>query len=159
MPEPEPKKEEGRHNEGFILKQFTDQITRRQIVIEHRMSRNKLIEVKGVRLNFDLSWKNSSVHLVKPISFDLKEDRDIQNKSATFFGYLDLLTDHARLNDYTFDLLIGKPQDESLKGAYEDALYVLDRAHAPKAIITEEKLEEYSAETAEILHGKDFERE
>jgi len=146
LPEPEIKIEETRHNEGFILKKFTDSITKKNIVIEHKMSKNKLIQSKG---------KNHVVHLVKPISFDLKEDRDIQNKSVTYFGYLDLLNDYAMLNNYTFDLLIGKPQDSSLIKSYENALEVLSQA-PNKEIITEEKIEQYSEDIAEILSKNDL---
>lgn len=152
----EVKRDANRHNESFILKKFTDSVTSRNINIEHRMSKNKLIEVKGVSLNFELSWKNGINHLIKPISFDLKEAGDIQSKSATYFGYLNLLTDYALSNDIYFDLLIGRPQERHLIGPYEDALYVLDRAHGPKSLVTEDILEEYAEETAKVLHTKDL---
>jgi hypothetical protein len=134
LPDWEPKKEDLRHNEHFILKKFADAISKRNVIIEHRMRRNQLIQIKGVKLNFELAWKNGTVHLVKPVSFDLKEDRDIQNKSATYFGYLNLLTDYAKRNDYQFDLLIAKPQDERFQGSYEDALYNLDQSPAPRTL-------------------------
>jgi hypothetical protein len=94
------------------------------------------------------------VHLAKPLSFDLREGQDILNKSAQYVGYLNLLTDYAQLNQYSFDLLIGKPQDIHLLGPYEDALYNLDRSPAPKSLITEEKLYEYSEETVRELEKK-----
>lgn len=156
LPDSEVKKEANRHNESFILKKFTDSVTSRNINIEHRMSKNKLIEIKGVSLNFELSWRNGISHMIKPISFDLKEAGDIQSKSATYFGYLNLLTDYALNNDIYFDLLIGKPQEKNLIGPYEDALYVLDRVDGPKKLVTENILEEYAAETAKVLHTKDL---
>lgn len=157
LPSVETKKEEVKHNEGFILKKFTDSIIKRNITIDHRMRRDYPIKIKGVHLNFDLSWKNGIVHLVKPISFDLKEEREILQKSVTFFGYLDLLKDHAKKHDLKFDLLVAGPQDNKLQSVYDDALYNLSRSPAPKEIVTEEKLEEYSEETAKILHAKDLE--
>ncbi|HUB59624.1 MAG TPA: hypothetical protein VL978_02915 [Puia sp.] len=156
LPEMEVKKEENRHNETFLLRRFTDQLANRNIAADFRLRKNHVVQIKGLKMNFELSWKNGIVHLIKPISFDLKGESDIQNKSAQYFGYLDLLTEHAKHNDLTFDLLVGKPQDEKLQSSYEDALYILDRAAAPKDIITEEKLPEYSEKTAEILHQKDL---
>lgn len=156
LPDPEVKRDANRHNESFILKKFTDSVAGWNINIEHRMSKNKLIEVKGISLNFELSWKNGISHFVKPISFDLKEAGDIQSKSATYFGYLNLLTDYAITNDIYFDLLIGKPQEKHLIGPYEDALYILGRVQGPKKLVTEDILEEYAQETAQILHTKDL---
>ena len=156
LPEAELRKEEIRHNETFILRKFTDSIASKQINIDHRMSRNHIIQIKGVKLNFELSWKNGIVHLVKPVSFDLKEEREIQNKSATYFGYLNLLTEYAKRNDYQFDLLIAKPQDDKLTNSYDDALYNLDLSAAPKDIIPEERLEDYAIDTANYLHTKDL---
>ncbi|HXB92280.1 MAG TPA: hypothetical protein VNU72_08320 [Puia sp.] len=155
LPEVEVKKEENRHNEGFLLKKYADYMAGRNINVDYKMRKNQLIQIKGLKMNFEFSWKNGIVHLIKPISFDLRQESDIQNKSAQFFGYLDLLTEYAKRNDYTFDLLIGKPQDEKLYNSYEDALYILNCAGAPKDIITEEKLADYSEKTAEILHGKE----
>jgi hypothetical protein len=156
LPSMESKKEENRHNEAFILRKYTDFIIGKNINIDHRMRKNHPIQIKGVKLNFELSWKNGIVHLVKPLSFDLKEGQDILNKSATFLGYLNLLTEYAEQNDYNFDLLIAKPQDKSLFTSYEDALYNLDRSTAPKSLITEEKFVQYSEETATELHKKDL---
>lgn len=62
LPEAEVRKEEIRHNETFILRKFTDSIASQQINIDHRMSRNQVIQIKGVKLNFELSWKNGIVH-------------------------------------------------------------------------------------------------
>jgi len=154
LPELSVRKEESRHNESFILNRYTELIIEKNIRIEHRMRRNHPIQIKGVKLNFELSWKNGIVHLIKPLSFDLREGQDILNKSAQYVGYLNLLSDYAQLNQFNFDLLIGKPQDRHLLGSYEDALYNLERSLAPKSLITEEKLEEYSEETVRELEKK-----
>jgi hypothetical protein len=69
---------------------------------------------------------------------------------------LNLLTEYAKRNDYQFDLLIAKPQDDKLTNSYDDALYNLDFSAAPKDIIPEERLEDYAIETANYLHTKDL---
>ena len=156
LPDFEIKREVNRHNENFILKQFTEKLHNRNIVIDHRFTRNKRVETKGVNLNFDFAWKNGTTHLIKPISFDLQEEREIQRKSVEYYGYLDLLEDHAKRNDFKFDLLLWKPQDEKLLKSYHNAIEIIDKSKAPKEIYTEDRLTEYSDYTATELHKKDL---
>lgn len=150
------KKDLNKHNEHFIIKQFSERLIKRNIVIEHRFSRNRVVAADGVKLNFDFAWKNGSTHLIKPISFDLKEEREIQSKSVQFYGYFDLLEKEAKRNDYVFDLLLWKPQDERLFKSYQNAIDVIKKAKAPLKIITEEELPKYTDDTAEELHKKDL---
>jgi hypothetical protein len=107
-------------------------------------------------LKFDYAWKNGTYHLIKPISFDLKEEREIQSKSVQYYGYLDLLKDYANSNDYVFDLLLWKPQDERLLNSYHNAIEIIDKSKAPKKIFTEETLADYADYTAAELHKKDL---
>lgn len=156
LPDLEVKKEIPRHNELYIQKRFLENLVKKNINPEHRISRNKEIAEKGITLNFELSWKNGITHLIKPISFDLKDGKEIQTKSVTYFGYLDLLNEYAKRNGYKFDLLIGKPQDDNLNNYYENAIEILSSSPAPKEIVTEDNLLEYSEKTAEVLHKMDF---
>lgn len=156
LPDSPPLKEDHRHDEAFILKKYTEQISRRNINVHLRMRKDYPVHIKGVKLNFEYSWKNGTTHLVKPLSFDLKVGGDIINKSVTYFGYFDLLADYARRQDYNFDLLISRPQDERLQDSYEEAIFNLNQTKAPKSIITEDQLDAYSEETAKILHSKDL---
>lgn len=147
------------HSEQYIIKQFTESIRRRNIPIETRMGRDRKLQAKGITMNFDFSWKNGITHLVKPISLDLKLGKDIQDKAVKYLGYLDLFSDYANANGYVFDYLIAKPTNPELFKSYDNALDVLRDAKAPKEIVTEEKLEEYSEKTAAVLqtHGLDEE--
>jgi len=156
LPDLDLKKNLNKHNENFILKKFTDQLIKRNIVIDHRFTRNKRVQTKGVNLNFEYAWKNGITHLIKPISFDLQEEREIQRKSVEYYGYLNLLEDHAKLYEYKFDLLLWKPQDEKLFKSYENAIEIIQKSKAPKEIYTEERLTEYSDFTATELHKKDL---
>jgi hypothetical protein len=149
-------KEDRRHDEAFLLKKYTDEVGRRNINVNLRLRRDYPVHIKGVKLNFEYSWKNGTTHLVKPLSFDLKGASDIVYKSVAWFGYFDLLADYAHRQEYNFDLLVAKPQDIKLQEPYEEAIFNLNRTKAPKSIITEEGLEAYSEETANILHSKDL---
>lgn len=156
LPEYEIKMELTRHNEHFILKQFSEQLIKRNIVIDHRFRKNQRVQTKGVDLNFDYAWKNGITHLIKPISFDLQEEREIQRKSVEYYGYLNLLEELAKRNEFKFDLLLWKPQDEKLLKSYHNAIEIIEKSKAPKQIYTEEKLIEYTNFTADELHKKDL---
>lgn len=153
------KEEENSHNEQYILKLFTDSIERRKIPVSTRLGRNRQFSAKGFTLNFDYSWKNGVTHLIKPVSFDLKGERWVQEKAFLHVGYLDAFGDYASKYGFVFDYLIGKPSNPQLFKVYDSALELLFEAKAPKEIITEERIEEYSEKTAEILrtHGLDVE--
>ena len=150
----EPRKEENKHDESYLVKKCSNFLVTKYPTIENLISKNRTISSKGVKLNFELSWLNGETHLVKPIAFDLKDEKDIQTKSVTFFGYLDLLNDYAKINNCKFDLLVSKPQNVLLENAYRNALDVLNESPAHKKIIQEEEIQEYSFEAAEILLKK-----
>lgn len=156
LPEHDLKKHLNRHNESYILKQFSERLIKRNIVIDHRLTRNQRLQTKGVDLNFEFAWKNGITHLIKPISFDLQEEREIQRKSVEYYGYLNLLEERAKREGYTFDLLLWKPQDERLFKSYENAIEIINKSKAPKSIYTEDKLTEYTDYTATELHKKDL---
>ena len=157
LPSLDHKKELNKHNEGYIQKRFLDSIIERNINPDHRFIKNKVIEYNGIKLGFELAWKNGITHLVKPISFDLQEGSAIQDKSVRYFGYLNLLSEYAKRSEYKFDLLLGKPQDSSLVPDYENAVQILDGSTAPKQIVLEENLLNYSDSTAQILYQKGIE--
>lgn len=79
-------REEHSHNEQYILRKFTDPIVKRNIPIDTRLGKNRLLTAKGISLNFDYAWKNGVTHLVKPISFDLTSERFVQEKAITYRG-------------------------------------------------------------------------
>ncbi len=138
-----------RHSEVFIIKKYTGYLFDKSKGIESKLVKNKEIATKDTSLKFELSWqhKNALTSLVKPISFDLNDELTIQSKSATYFGYLSLLSEYAKNNNCRFDLLISEPGEKKLYKQYEKALNVLDLLSAPKKIITEDRINDYSEET------------
>ncbi|WP_375580599.1 hypothetical protein ABWH96_06100 [Marivirga tractuosa] len=147
-----PKKIKVQHNEKFIITQYLNNITSQKEEIEEKLIRNKTIETNTVSLKFDVAWKNGTLNHVKPISFDLSQPKDIQNKATQFFGYVYQLADYAKITSSRFDFLVSKPQNKELIRDYENALDILDFDKTlPKRIITEDKLEEYSQETVNEL--------
>ncbi|HEV2480666.1 MAG TPA: DUF3037 domain-containing protein [Puia sp.] len=148
------KPEEQRHNEGYLIKKFAELISLRHVNIDRKMKKNRIVEENKLKITFDLSWQNGIEHLVKPVSFDLLHEQDIQDKSVRFFGYLNLLTGFAEKNECHFDLLVSPPRNPALHGSYEDAIARLQSSTAPLEVIPEQSIENYSENTAAILLNK-----
>ncbi len=155
LPGSEEKVEGIKHNETHILKQYNDKLIKKvdKIKLDTRVRRDFFVDTRRVSLTFEIAWPNATLlHLVKPISFDLTDASFIQEKSVRYFGYLGLLNQYALEHGYLFDLLVCAPQTDNLQNAYQKALEILQDIQAPKRIITEEKFEEYSEETANNLN-------
>ncbi len=147
-----------RHNEHFLIRKFTSYIFERHKDLEKKFIRNQVIKTKvknrNIELKFELAWENDSTNFVKPLSFDLTDEKAIQDKSAINYGYLNLLDDYAKHNNYRFDFIVSKPQNKELYKSYENALGLLELSKAPKLIVTEKDLNRYSEETMESLLAK-----
>jgi hypothetical protein len=143
-----------RHNENFLIKRFTGYLLPHP-GLEKRIKRNTVIKTNvnksEIELKFDFSWENGSTNFIKPVSFDLTEERAILDKSLVNYGYLNLLGDYAKDNNYRFDFFISKPHDRKLYKSYDNAIGLLNQAEAPKRLITEEDLKDYSEEAIESL--------
>lgn len=141
-----------RHNESFIIKKYTHYIFDKHSELEDKIAKNEVVKTKHLTLKFDLSWQNKTRNLVKPISFDLTDTQSIQSKAATYLGYLTQLEEYSKIHKTRFDFLIAKPQDNSLKREYENALDILDWFKGtPKELVTEDKWEKYSEQTIDAL--------
>ncbi|MBS1601933.1 MAG: DUF3037 domain-containing protein [Bacteroidetes bacterium] len=144
-----------KHNEQFLIKKFTGYIFEKHQELEGKFRKNEVIKTKvnntNVELKFDLAWGDRSTRFIKPLSFDLTEERAIQDKSAVNYGYLNLLSDHAKENNYQFDLIVAKPQNKHLYKSYDNALRLLQLSTAPTRIVTEKELPDYSSETIAAL--------
>jgi len=139
---------EHRHNEHFILKKYTNYIFDNHKELENSFIKNEEIRTKNINLRFDLAWRNNStLNLIKPISFDLSSTQSIQEKAATYLGYLTQLEDYAKSKKVRFDFLIAKPQNKNLDSEYNNALDILDFSRAPKKLILESDWERYCNET------------
>jgi hypothetical protein len=149
------KSETVKHNEHFLIKKFTGYVFEKHRELEGRFRKNEVVRTKvnntNVELKFDLAWGDDATRYIKPLSFDLSEEKAIQDKSAVNYGYLNLLSDHARENNFQFDLIVAKPQNKELHKSYENALRLLELSTAPKRIITEKELSNYSSETISEL--------
>jgi hypothetical protein len=144
-----------RHNEYFLIKRFTGYVFEKHKELEEKFIKNTILKTtvqdRDIELKFDLSWQNGTTNLIKPLNFDVAEEKTIQDKSLFHFGYLSLLEDYARQENLRFDFIVSTPQNKELFSAYENALGLLELSKAPKKIITERQIKQYSEEAIEVL--------
>ena len=152
------KPEVTKHNESFLIKRFTGYVFDKHKDLEKKFVKNEVIKtsVRGneIEVKFDLSWQNGSKNFIKPISFDLTEEKVIQDKSAANLGYLNLLGAYAKKHNYRFDFIVSEPQNKELYKTYENALGLIEFSDAPKRIIREKDLKSYADEAIEQLLAK-----
>lgn len=136
-----------KHNEDYIVKKIGFEFSK-HLELKKYFQENVKIGNESTSLNFDYVWQNGSTNLIRCISFDLASPNFINDKAVNNFGHLSLLKKQADENNYRFDLLLTKPQDENLLTAYEKAKKILSETQVSKSIIEEERFIEYANEAA-----------
>jgi hypothetical protein len=141
------------HNEEYIRKKL-DAIIKREKKIQQYIQKDVKIEANnGLSLMFDYCWQNHQQHLIKPLSFDLEKLDVIQEKSAKIFGYLALLEQTAKDENYKFDLLVTRPTNPNLYKAYDNALKILELIPTDKEIVEEDKFVAYTEKIRDEIVG------
>jgi hypothetical protein len=102
------------------------------------------------KVTFDIAWKDrDSLHLVKPMSFDLKREDSISKKAYQYYGQFLDLEEVAENNNYLFDVILAKPKTKALFATYDNAIRLLQKPKRVKLIELTE-LNSYSKATAEL---------
>lgn len=134
-----------KHNEEFISKKFQNYLSKKDQNYLNFISKNVELNVPDLpdgKFNFEFTWNNHVQHLVKPVSFDLTDSKNITQKAAAYFGYLSCIA--PILSDKKIDLLLTRPQDKDLFSAYDKAIRLLDNVVLKKELIEQEELEKYA---------------
>ncbi len=133
-----------RHNENFILKEFSGYLLSKDRNIEQKLAKNEFVEAGNFKIRFDLSWENKTKNYIKPISFDLNDEVNIANKSFQYSGLINALNKTNLTKKSRFDFLISAPREQNLRRSFQNALDILDGAKGNKQLITEDQWEAYS---------------
>ncbi|MFV8337152.1 DUF3037 domain-containing protein [Flavobacterium sp. RSP29] len=142
------KKEKKILKEPILLKKYND------ILIELGINKIHNIDLKfkkdfivknetGNQFKFDYAWQNGSLNLVKPISFDLNDQKTIAEKAYKNFGQFTDLRNEAIENNLRYDLLLAKPQNIDFFKEYDHAIKLLQNLDNVKLIL-EENITDYS---------------
>lgn len=123
-------KEVKTHRETSLLKKFNDTLEELGIStiedIENKYIKNKIVTNEtGNKIKFDIAWKNGSLNLIKPINFDLNDQKYIADKAYKNYGLFTDLENEAIENNYRYDLMLIRPQNSTLFKDYDHALKLL----------------------------------
>lgn len=118
---------------------------------ENRIKQDVVISKDNFSYKFDVEWINGTHNLVKALSFDLTDQKSIQNKSVSLYGSLSLLEQEAKSKQYRFDLIVEKPQTKDFYKDFDNALKIIDKAPVNKHIIYD--VDAYAYKTkSDLLH-------
>lgn len=108
--------------------------------------------IKNDKVTFkpDLIWKNGTTNLVKEIIIPKSEGRLLDNV-LLLNKKADYLNGIALQSNLRFDFLVQKPIEDSQNHGYLNALEILNEIKAPKKVVTENNLEDYSRSAAEDI--------
>jgi hypothetical protein len=115
----------------------------------------KVIAVKDDEVEFSHAWKNQQWHCMETLSFDLMQPQSIKDKAHSWLGRLTSVKDSA--DKFRVYFLVGEPQQEGSKRAFEQALNVLHKTPVEHEIIRENEAKHFAAEVAEKIAEHDQE--
>lgn len=116
-----------------------------------KFKKNFKVSTENNEFTFDYAWQNGSMNLVKPVSFDLKETKKIQEKSILLYGNLNLLSDISKENNYKFDLVVAKPQNRHVFNSFDRALSTIEKAAVTTNIVLHNEIDNYIYKASEYL--------
>jgi hypothetical protein len=104
--------------------------------------RRKVISCKDDQIEFEHAWKNGVWHCLEPVSLDLKTADNIKDKAHRWLGQVVSVEDSG--DAFKLYLLLGAPQAEELRPAFDQARSILQRTLSSKhEIFTEDQAEQF----------------
>lgn len=79
----------------------------------------------GKTYTFDYAWQNGNLNLVRPLNFDLKTGKGIEDKAHKTLGLFIDLQNEALKDNLKYDLLVSKPSNRNFYKDYDHALKLL----------------------------------
>ena len=96
----------------------------------------KRIAVQDDEVEFKYAWKNGVWHCLEPISFDLSEADNIRDKAHQWLGQITSVQNSDE--PFKLYLLVGPPQQDQLRPAFDSAMSILGKITADKRIFLEQ---------------------
>ena len=109
----------------------------------------KKISVQDDEVEFQYAWKNGIWHCLEPISFDLSASESIKEKAHRWLGQMTSVQEASgNLKVY---LLVGRPRNDELRAAYENALHILRKMPVKNEIFSEEQASDLASSIAQEM--------
>jgi len=111
--------------------------------------RPKRIAVQDDEIEFLHAWRNEVWHCLKPISFDLSSEESIREKAHRWLGQIQSVSDSPERFKVYF--LLGEPRHDGLRGAFTQAVSILNKVPVEREIVSESSAERFSRELAAMI--------
>lgn len=114
---------------------------------------SKTFASESYEYKFDHAFKNENWHVLKPVTMDYANAQTIQDRATKVLGEASALDGNREIG--TYYILLGEPQLESHKSAYNKAKNLLNKIPIKKEIIEEDDAEDFANELAGYMqeHG------
>jgi len=106
----------------------------------------KKISVQDDEVEFQHAWKNGVWHCLEPVSLDLSSADSIRDKAHKWLGQLLSVKDAPE--PFKVYLLLGEPQHEALRPAFDRAVSIFHRLPVPSQVIREADAARFSEQFA-----------
>jgi hypothetical protein len=111
----------------------------------------KKIVVQDDEVEFPHAWKNGVWHCLEPLSFDLANADSIRSKAHNLLGRM--LSIRESSEPFKLYLLLGEPQSEALRPAFERAIKILHRLPVENQLVRETQATEFTELIASQIEG------
>ncbi len=120
----------------------------------HVLSRlhSKTIAVEDDEVTFPHAWKNQKWHCMETLSFDLMQPQSIKDKAHAWLGRMTSIKNAKEA--FRVCYLVGEPQLEGIKRAFEQALNVLHKTPVDHEIVRERDAEGFADTVARRFSGR-----
>ena len=113
----------------------------------------KTISVQDDEVTFSHAWKNHQWHCMETLSFDLMQPQSIREKAHSWLGKMTSIKDATE--KFRVCYLVGEPQLEGSKRAFEQALNVLHKTPVEHEIVREHEAASFAESMAEQIAAHD----
>lgn len=144
-------KNESRSDE-MVWKSFKKRLEERQVLSRLHP---KTIAVEDDEVLFSHAWKNDQWHCMETLSFDLMQPQSIKDKAHSWLGKMTSIKDAGE--KFRICYLVGEPQLESSRRAFEQALNVLHKTPVGHEIVREHEAESFAEDVAKQIAAHDVE--
>jgi len=113
----------------------------------------KKIAVQDDEVEFEHAWKNEVWHCLEPLSFDLVSPDSIKRKAHEWLGQIQSVKEASER--FKLYLLLGEPQQDELKSAFENAVSILGKVPVEKEIVREQNAAAFSERFAQEIEAEE----
>jgi len=113
----------------------------------------KKITVQDDEVEFEHAWKNEVWHCLEPLSFDLVSPDSIKRKAHEWLGQIQSVKEASER--FKLYLLLGEPQQDELKSAFENAVSILGKVPVEKEIVREQNAAQFSERFAREIEAEE----